>query len=60
MFEGICMTGGQLDNAVMIAWGSMERFHAHNIDSYDIDLLPKWDLASLRKAEESRLFGDHS
>ncbi|KAF8320785.1 glycoprotease [Clavulina sp. PMI_390] len=44
------------DNAVMIAWASMDRFLKGDTDSYNIDLRPKWPLESLRGADEPHLF----
>lgn len=44
------------DNAVMIAWASMSRFLSGDTDPYDTELLPKWDLESLRQADEPKLF----
>ncbi|OBZ66113.1 tRNA N6-adenosine threonylcarbamoyltransferase [Grifola frondosa] len=37
------------DNAVMIAWASMDRFLSDNTDDYTIDIRHKWDIEDLTK-----------
>ncbi|KAG6906217.1 hypothetical protein DXG01_015156 [Tephrocybe rancida] len=36
------------DNAVMIAWAAMHRFLAGDTDPYTLELLPKWDIDTIR------------
>ncbi|KAH9846288.1 glycoprotease [Lenzites betulinus] len=37
------------DNAVMIAWASMDRFLAGDTDDYSVESRPKWSLEELRE-----------
>jgi tRNA A37 threonylcarbamoyltransferase TsaD len=41
-----------IDNAAMIAWASMDRFVRGDVDPYDINVKPKWDLGELHAPSE--------
>ncbi|KAF5322802.1 hypothetical protein D9619_001392 [Psilocybe cf. subviscida] len=42
------------DNAVMIAWASMDRFLENDTDDYTIGLRPKWSIEDLTIEEDSK------
>lgn len=40
-----------VDNAAMIAWASMDRFLAHDHDSFAISLRPTWKIEDLTEPD---------